>query len=48
MIEKIELTEAQRKSRRNRNLAIGIALAALVVLFYVLTIVRVVPGAAHP
>lgn len=47
MIEKIDLTDAQRKSRRNRNVAIGIALAALVILFYSVTIIRMAPGAAH-
>ena len=47
MIDKIDLTEAQRKSRRNRNVAIGVALAALCVLFYVVTIIKMVPGATH-
>ena len=44
MIEKIDLTDAQRKSRRNRNVAIAVALGALVVLFYAITIIKVVPG----
>jgi len=43
-MEKIELTDVQKRSRRNRNLALGIALAALVVIFYVITIIRMVPG----
>lgn len=40
MIETVKLTEAQRKSRRNRNVALGLVLAALVVIFYALTIVK--------
>ncbi len=39
-LELVTLTERQRKARRNRSIAIGIALAALVVIFYVATIVR--------
>ena len=41
MIDKIELNEAQKKSRRNRNIALGLVLAALVVLFYVMTLVKI-------
>lgn len=40
MIETVKLTEAQRKSRRNRNIALGLVLAGLVVLFYAITIVK--------
>jgi len=47
MVDRIDLTEAQRKSRRNRNIAIGVALAALVVLFYAVTIIKMAPGAVH-
>jgi hypothetical protein len=47
MVDKIDLTEAQRKSRRNRNIAIGVVLAALVVLFYAVTIIKMAPGAMH-
>jgi len=47
MMDRIDLTEAQRKSRRNRNIAIGVALAALVVLFYAVTIIKMAPGAMH-
>jgi hypothetical protein len=47
MVEKIDLTDAQRKSRRNRNVAIAVALGALVVLFYAVTIIKMVPGATH-
>ena len=44
-MEKIDLTEAQAKSRRNRNIAIGVVLAGLVVLFYAVTIIKMAPGA---
>ncbi|CDZ31388.1 Hypothetical protein NGAL_HAMBI1145_01500 [Neorhizobium galegae bv. officinalis] len=40
-MEKIKLSEAQRKSRRNRNVALGIVLAGLVVLFYIMTLVKI-------
>ena len=39
-----QLTEAQKKARRSRSIAIGLALAALVVLFYVLTLVKFGPS----
>ncbi|AZO09224.1 MULTISPECIES: hypothetical protein [unclassified Mesorhizobium] len=39
-LELVTLTERQRKARRNRSIAIGVALAALVIIFYVATIVR--------
>lgn len=35
--EGIELTEAQRKARRNRSIAIGIVLGVFVVAIYVAT-----------
>lgn len=38
-----EHNAARRKSQRNRNLALGLALGALVVLFYVVTLVKGVP-----
>ena len=41
MIDRIELNEAQKKSRRNRNIALGLVLAALVVLFYIMTLVKI-------
>ena len=40
MSEMNEDEEAQQRRQRMRSLAIGIALAALVVLFYVATIIR--------
>ena len=36
----IILTEAQRKSRRQRSIAIALALGVLVVLFFAVTLVR--------
>lgn len=42
-MDRIELTEKQRRARRNRSIAIGILLAALVVLFYTATIVKIGP-----
>lgn len=36
----IVLTEAQKRSRRQRSIAIALALGALVVLFYVVTLVK--------
>lgn len=36
----IVLTEDQQRRRRARNVAIGFALAALVVLFYVITVFK--------
>ena len=38
--EGIVLTEAQKRARRSRSIAIALSLAALVVLFYVITLVK--------
>lgn len=38
------LTEAQKKSRKRRSIAIAVVLAFLCVLFYVVTIVKLGPG----
>jgi hypothetical protein len=38
--EKIVLTEAQKRSRRARSIAIALALGALVILFYIVTLVK--------
>jgi hypothetical protein len=38
--EGIVLTEAQQRARRSRSIAIAVVLAALVVLFYVMTLVK--------
>lgn len=40
MIDTVKLSEAQRRSRRNRNIALGLLLAGVVVLFYAITIVK--------
>lgn len=36
----IVLTEAQKRARRSRSIAIALSLAALVILFYVMTLVK--------
>lgn len=41
MIETIKVTDKQRKSRRNRNIALGLVLAGLVLLFYIITLVKI-------
>lgn len=41
MIETVKPSDAQKKSRRNRNVALGVVLAVLVVLFYVITLVKI-------
>jgi hypothetical protein len=40
----VTLTPAQQRSRRARNIAIGLALALFALLFYVVTIVKLGPG----
>ncbi|SIQ06735.1 hypothetical protein SAMN05880561_1011086 [Rhizobium sp. RU33A] len=40
-METVELNDKQRKSRRGRNIALGVVLAALVVIFYVVTIIKI-------
>ncbi|WP_164740471.1 hypothetical protein [Rhizobium chutanense] len=40
----VKLTEKQMKSRRNRNIALGLVLAGLVILFYAITIVKIGGG----
>mgnify|MGYP000509161576 FL=1 len=42
--EGIVLTEEQKRRRRARSIAIGVALGALVILFYLITIARLGPG----
>ena len=41
--DRVKLTEAQKKARRSRSLAIGLALAAFVIIMYVITIVKMGP-----
>ena len=38
--ERVELTEEQKRSRRSRSIALALILAAVVVLFYVITLVK--------
>jgi hypothetical protein len=38
--ETIVLTEAQQRKRRGRSIAIAVALGALVILFYIVTLVK--------
>jgi hypothetical protein len=40
----IEPTEEQRRRRRSRSMALGFVLAALVLLFYVVTIAKLGPN----
>ena len=40
--DRVALTEAQKKARRSRSIAIGLGLAALVVIFYIATIIKFV------
>ncbi len=40
----IVLTEEQKRRRRARSIALALVLGALVLLFYVLTIVKLGPG----
>jgi len=40
----IQLSEAELKTRRRRSIALGLVLAGVVVLFYILTIVKMGPG----
>lgn len=42
--EFVTMTEQQKKARRNRSVAIGLALAALVIIFYVVTLVKFGPS----
>lgn len=41
--ETVQLTEAQMKARRKRSIALGLALAAFVIIFYVVTIAKLGP-----
>ena len=43
-LDAVTLTEADRRRRRARNIAIGVILGFLVVLFYAVTIVKLGPG----
>jgi hypothetical protein len=43
-LELVTLTDRQKKARRSRSLAIGLALGILVVIFYVATIAKFGPA----
>ena len=42
----VVLTEQQKRARRTRSIAIAVSLGALVVLFYIVTLVKG-PGVLH-
>ena len=42
--ERVTLTASQKKAQRSRSVAIGLALAALVVIFYIATIAKFGPA----
>ena len=42
--EGIVLTEEERRRRRNRSIALGLVLAALAILFYAVTLVKLGPA----
>ena len=42
--EFVSLTDAQKKARRSRSVALALALAALVVIFYVTTLAKFGPA----
>jgi hypothetical protein len=44
LMDLIKLTDAQKKSRRGRNVALGLVLAGLVIIFYAITIIKVGTG----
>jgi hypothetical protein len=39
----VTLTASQKKARRSRSVAIGLALVALVIIFYIATIIKFAP-----
>jgi hypothetical protein len=42
--DRVRLTEAQKKARRSRSIAIAIALVGFVVVMYIVTIVKMGPA----
>ncbi|CAN7200850.1 hypothetical protein LJR255_000559 [Pararhizobium sp. LjRoot255] len=46
-MELVRLTDAQKKSRRGRNIALGFVLFGLVAAFYVVTLIKFTSGMAH-
>lgn len=47
VMDRIELTEKQKKARRNRSVAIGVVLFLLVVLFYWATVFKLGPDVVN-
>jgi hypothetical protein len=45
-METVKLTDSQKKARRGRNLALGVVLLGLVVLFYIVTLIKFGGGMA--
>ncbi|MDE2016387.1 MAG: hypothetical protein KGI57_01635 [Hyphomicrobiales bacterium] len=43
----LRLTDSQARARRGRNLAIGLSVAGLALLFYAVTIIKLGPAAWH-
>ncbi|WP_306119610.1 MULTISPECIES: hypothetical protein [unclassified Roseitalea] len=41
--DRIELTKAQKSARRKRSIALALALAAFVVIFYLVTVIKFGP-----
>ena len=42
--DRVTLTQAQKKARRNRSVALAVALVAFVVIMYLVTIVKMGPA----
>jgi hypothetical protein len=42
--ERVTLTASQKRAQRSRSVAIGLALAALVIIFYIATIAKFGPS----
>ncbi|WP_167591884.1 hypothetical protein [Jiella endophytica] len=38
--DRIRLTESEKRAQRNRSIAIGVVLVALVVIFYLVTVAK--------
>lgn len=39
--DRVVLNEAEKRAQRRRSVAIGVVLVALVVLFYVITVIKI-------
>jgi len=42
--DRVQQTDSQKRAQRSRSIAIGVALAVLVVVFYIATIAKFGPG----